>query len=185
MPAMAGQEAFSLFDTAIGACAIAWTGRGVSAVQLPEQDEGATRSRMVARRPGAVEQPPPATVAHGIALIQALLRGERVDLGGIHLDMTGVPDFHRAVYAVASSIPPGRTLTYGDVARRSGEPEAARAVGQALGRNPFPIIVPCHRVLAANGRSGGFSAHGGRSTKLRMLAIEGFMGNEPTLFDRV
>ncbi|WP_406857013.1 methylated-DNA--[protein]-cysteine S-methyltransferase [Alsobacter sp. KACC 23698] len=180
---MARQDAFSLFDTAIGVCAIAWTDRGVSAVQLPEGDAQATRSRLVARRPGAVEAAPPPPVAQAIAQIQDLMAGRRVDLGGIALDMAGVPDFHKAVYAVALSIPPGRTLTYGDIARRLGDPEAARAVGQALGRNPFPIIVPCHRVLAANGRPGGFSAHGGRSTKLRMLAIEGFMGNEPTLFD--
>jgi methylated-DNA-[protein]-cysteine S-methyltransferase len=95
--------------------------------------------------------------------------------------MTRVPAFHRAVYAVARAIPPGETLTYGEVARRLGDPGSARAVGQALGRNPFAIIVPCHRVVAAGGATGGFSAHGGAATKRRILAIEGAGGDAPTL----
>ena len=113
--------------------------------------------------------------------ITALLRGEPCDLGSIDLDMSDVPEFHCRVYAVARTIPPGRTLTYGDVAARLGEPGAARAVGQALGRNPFAIIVPCHRVVAAGGRLGGFSAGGGAVTKRRILAIEGAGRDEPTL----
>src|SRR5262249_25431219 len=98
---------------------------------------------------------------------------EAVDLTGIGLDESRVPEFHRRVYAIARSIPPGGTLTYGDIANRLGDPTLARAVGQALGENPFPIIVPCHRVLAANGRLGGFSAPGGTTTKLKLLRIEG------------
>ena len=105
--------------------------------------------------------------------IAALLRGERTDLSAVPLDMEEVPAFHRRVYEVARRIPPGKTLSYGDIAQRLGAPRAARAVGQALGRNPFAIVVPCHRVLAAGGRVGGFSANGGVSTKLRMLTIEG------------
>jgi methylated-DNA-[protein]-cysteine S-methyltransferase len=101
-----------------------------------------------------------------------LLRGEASDLAGVALDMDQVPEFHRRVYDAARTIPPGETLSYGDIARRVGAPGAARAVGQALGRNPFPIVVPCHRVLAAGGRIGGFSAQGGVATKRRMLAIE-------------
>ena len=111
----------------------------------------------------------------------ALLRGEPRDLGAIDLDMSGIPEFPRRVYAVARAIPPGQTVTYGDVAARLGEPGAARAVGQALGRNPFAIIVPCHRVVAAGGRLGGFSANGGAATKRRILAIEGAHRDEPTL----
>jgi methylated-DNA-[protein]-cysteine S-methyltransferase len=92
-----------------------------------------------------------------------------------------VPEFHRRVYDVARTIPPGATLTYGDIAARLGEPGSARAVGQALGRNPFPIIVPCHRVLAANGQLGGFSATGGSATKRRLLTIEGALQAQPLL----
>ena len=99
-----------------------------------------------------------------IAAIAALLRGEPVDLSGTVLDESRVPEFHRRVYEIARAIPPGRTLTYGEIAERLGEPGAARAVGQALGENPFPIVVPCHRVLAANGKLGGFSAPGGTAT---------------------
>jgi methylated-DNA-[protein]-cysteine S-methyltransferase len=173
----------ALFDTAIGPCAIAWSARGISALQLPEADRQSTRARLRRRLPGAVEAEPPASVQHAIEAMVALLQGEPVDLGDIVLDETGVPDFHRRVYAVARTIAPGTTLTYGEVARRIGEPGAARAVGQALGQNPFAIIVPCHRVLAAAGGIGGFSAGGGRTTKRRMLAIERARpGDGPDLF---
>jgi methylated-DNA-[protein]-cysteine S-methyltransferase len=102
------------------------------------------------------------------------LAGKDCDLGWVRLDMEGLPPFHKRVYEVARTIPGEATLTYGEVARRMGAPQAARAVGQALGRNPFPVVVPCHRVVAAGGRLGGFSAHGGTSTKERLLAIEGW-----------
>ncbi|RZJ10583.1 MAG: MGMT family protein, partial [Haliea sp.] len=106
------------------------------------------------------------------------------DLSDIPLDMAGVPPFHRRVYEIARAIPPGRVLTYGEVAQRLGEPGAARAVGQALGHNPFAPVIPCHRVLAANRQGGGFSAGGGVSTKLRMLEIErAQFGAAPGLFD--
>ncbi len=118
-----------------------------------------------------------------IESIQALLRGEPADLSSVVLDWRGVPEFHRRVYELALAIPPGRTLTYGEVAQQLGEPGAARAVGQALGKNPYAPIVPCHRVLAAGGRAGGFSAPGGTLTKLRMLEIEGArVGDQPSLF---
>ena len=102
-----------------------------------------------------------------------MLTGAGGELREIELDDSTVPPFHRAVYAATREIPPGTTRTYGDIAKRVGEPNAARAVGQALGRNPFPIIVPCHRVIAASGRLGGFTAEGGVNTKQRMLQIEG------------
>src|SRR6516225_3627318 len=164
---------FALFDTAIGLCAIAWGNRGVAGVQLPEAGEAETRARMLHRFPAAGEAAPPAEVQRAIQRMAALLRGEASDLSTVALDMDGLPEFHRRVYEAALTIPPGKTLSYGDIARRVGAPGAARAVGQALGRNPFPIVVPCHRVLAAGGKIGGFSAQGGIATKRRMLAIEG------------
>jgi methylated-DNA-[protein]-cysteine S-methyltransferase len=173
-----------LFDTAIGACGIAWTQQAIAAVQLPEATREGTLRRLC--RPfGDVPQPErPAFVQQAIQRIQALLEGARDDLLDLPLDFSSVPAFHRRVYDVARAIPPGEVLTYGEVARRIGEPGASRAVGQALGRNPFAPVVPCHRVLAAGGRSGGFSAEGGADTKLRMLEIErARFGGAPGLFD--
>jgi methylated-DNA-[protein]-cysteine S-methyltransferase len=175
---------FALFDTAIGRCGIAWGERGVVGVQLPEAGERETRARMLQRFPAAGEAAPPPEVQRVIDRIVALLRGEAGDLSTITLDMDQVPAFHRQVYEAARAIPPGMTLSYGDIAARVGAPGAARAVGQALGRNPFPIVVPCHRVLAAGGKIGGFSAQGGVFTKRRMLAIEGAQLNGAApLFD--
>jgi len=168
---------FALFETAIGRCGLAWGERGVAGVQLPEAGERETRARMLQRFPAAGEAAPPPKVKHVIDRIAALLRGEVSDLSAIPLDMDELPAFHRRVYEAARDIPPGMTLSYGDIAARAGAPGAARAVGQALGRNPFPIIVPCHRVLAAGGKIGGFSARGGTDTKRRMLAIEGVQLN--------
>ncbi|MPY93116.1 MAG: methylated-DNA--[protein]-cysteine S-methyltransferase [Acidimicrobiia bacterium] len=173
----------TLFETAVGRCGIAWGPRGLTGIQLPERHEGATRARLRRSCPGARPAEPPADVRRAIDAMVALLGGERRDLREVPLDMDGVPAFHRQVYEVTRSIPPGETLTYGEVASRLGEPGAARAVGQALGRNPFPIVVPCHRVVAAGGKLGGFSAEGGATTKRRMLAIEGAAACPPTLFD--
>ncbi len=167
---------FTLFETAIGRCGIAWSGRGVVRVQLPEASEVETRARLLRRFPDAREAPPPPDVQRALNGIVALLRGEASDLSTIALDMERVPPFHRRVYEVARSIPPGATLSYGDIAARLGAPGSARAVGQALGRNPFALIVPCHRVLAAGGKLGGFSANGGVTTKLHLLSIEGALG---------
>ena len=164
---------FALFDTAIGRCGIAWGDRGIAGLQLPEADEQQTRARMLQRFPTAGESIPPIEVRRALDCVAALLNGEASDLTTAALDMDEVPPFHRRVYEIARCIPPGATLSYGEIAARLGAPGAARAVGQALGQNPFPIIVPCHRVLAAGGKIGGFSAHGGVATKLRMLAIEG------------
>src|SRR5215831_13304318 len=163
----------AMFETAIGPCGIAWGDAGVTGFQLPERNAAATRRRMSVRFPEAVNTAPTPEVQRGIDAIVSLMRGECVDLAFIRLDMEGVPEFHQRVYDVARAIPPGATLTYGEVARRLGDPGAARAVGQALGRNPFAVIVPCHRVTAAGGKTGGFSASGGAVTKLTLLAIEG------------
>jgi methylated-DNA-[protein]-cysteine S-methyltransferase len=173
-----------LFDTQIGPCGIAWSDRGVIAVQLPEGDEAKTRARLLRRCPHAREAAPPAAVQDAIEGIISLLRGERHDLSAIALDMDGLPSFDRRVYEVARTIAPGATLSYGEISARLGARDLAREVGQALGRNPFPIIVPCHRVLAAGGKAGGFSANGGITTKLRLLTIERARTSDtPTLFD--
>jgi methylated-DNA-[protein]-cysteine S-methyltransferase len=166
-------QGIAMFETAVGECGIAWSERGVTGFQLPEGDESSTRRRMALRFSGTLETAPPADVQRSIDAIIALMRGENVDLSFVPLDMEGVPDFHQRVYDVARTIRPGVTLTYGEIARRLGDPGSARAVGQALGRNPFAVIVPCHRVLAAGGKTGGFSATGGAATKLTLLAIEG------------
>jgi methylated-DNA-[protein]-cysteine S-methyltransferase len=168
---------FTLFDTVIGRCGAAWGEGGLAGIQLPEASELETRARMLQRFPAAGEAVAPPEVRSALDDIVALLGGEARDLSGIVLDMAGVPPFHRRVYDAAREIPPGKTLSYGDIAARIGARGAARAVGQALGRNPFAIVVPCHRVLAAGGKPGGFSAQGGVATKLRMLAIEGAQVN--------
>ncbi|OFW97186.1 MAG: cysteine methyltransferase [Alphaproteobacteria bacterium RIFCSPHIGHO2_12_FULL_66_14] len=164
---------FALFETPVGPCGIAWSPRGITGLQLPEVSERATRARVRRRWPDAVEAPPPAGVQRALDRVLALLKGEAADLQDIPLDLEDVPDFNRRVYEVARTIPPGQTLTYGEIAKRLSVPHEAREVGQALGRNPVAIIVPCHRVLGADGRMGGFSANGGVSTKRRMLEIEG------------
>jgi len=178
-------QGYTVFETAIGACAIAWNPRGVSALQLPESTQTRTVARLRRRMAPDVQpgDPPPAVRA-AIDGIVALLEGEPIDLTAVALDETGLAAFERSVYAVARSIAPGSTLTYGEVAARLGDPSAAREVGQALGNNPFAVIVPCHRVLAAAGGIGGFSAGGGAATKRRMLAIErARVGDAPDLFD--
>ena len=163
---------FTLFDTSIGRCGIAWGERGIVGVQLPEARESETRARLLRHYPEAIEASPPADIQRALDGIIALLAGEAADLSPAELDMHRVPPFHRRVYEVARTIPPGATVSYGDIAKQMGVGGAARAVGQALGRNPFAIVVPCHRVLAASGKIGGFSANGGIATKLRMLSIE-------------
>lgn len=180
-------DGFALFDTPLGHCGIAWVTEGqrevLSGVQLPEGHEGAGRARMQRRFPAVPEVAPPPWVAEAITRIRATLEGAPDTLADLPLCMAGVPPFHQQVYAVARAIAPGQTLTYGEVATRLGQPGAARAVGQALGHNPFAPVVPCHRVLAAGQRSGGFSATGGVDTKLRMLLAErAQFGNEPGLF---
>ena len=164
---------FTLFETAIGTCGIAWGPDGIVGIQLPEREVSETRRRLHRRFPDSQETAPPAEVQEAIDGIVALLRGEATDLTAVVLDMEQVPPFNRRVYEVARTILPGSTLTYGEIATRLGERRLAREVGQALGQNPFAIVVPCHRVVAAGGKTGGFSARGGVKTKLRMLAIEG------------
>ena len=177
--------AYALFETAIGRCALAWGQRGVIGVQLPERSPEATRIRLMRLCPNADEAEPPKLIARAIEDIQALLRGEKKSLRTITLDMSRVPAFNARVYETTRAIPPGATRTYGEIARAIGDKDGARAVGQALGRNPFAIVVPCHRVVGANDKLVGFSANGGIATKLKMLKIEGWRENEPSLFEEM
>jgi methylated-DNA-[protein]-cysteine S-methyltransferase len=164
---------FALFPTSIGGVGIAWSREGIRGIFLPEATEAATRRRIARRFPAAQEAPPPEPVQRAIDAIAAHLRGERAPLRQIALDLSAVPALHRRIYEVARAIPPGRTLRYGEIAERLGNAQLARDVGEAMAKNPFSIVVPCHRVLAAGGKLGGFSAHGGARTKLRLLSIEG------------
>jgi methylated-DNA-[protein]-cysteine S-methyltransferase len=175
---------FTLFDTPIGTCGIEWSPRGINGVQLPMGSEEKTRARIRQRDLFSVETAATPAVQAVIDRIVDLLSGKPDDLRDIALDLEDVPAFNRGVYDIARSIPPGQTLTYGDIAKQLGGLELSRDVGQALGRNPCPIVVPCHRVLAAGNKPGGFSANGGVVTKLKMLAIEGAAVNHtPSLFD--
>jgi methylated-DNA-[protein]-cysteine S-methyltransferase len=159
------------FDTAIGRCAIGWTERGVATVRWP----GSRRA------PGSATPPP--EVERAIEGIQALMRGQPADLTAVPLDLGKAQPFDRRVYEAARSIQPGSTRTYGELAAEVGEPGEARAVGAAMARNPVPLVIPCHRVVAADGRLGGFSAPGGVATKRRLLEIEGAHSAQPgTLF---
>ena len=176
---------FTIFDTAIGACGIVWSARGVYAVQLPEASAAATRARVIKRYPQALEAPPPSAIRAAIDGIVALLAGEPRDLQDVVIDDEATPEFNKRVYTIARRIPPGETLTYGAIAERLGDRALSRAVGQALGENPCPIVMPCHRVLAANGKSGGFSAAGGVTIKLKILSIENAQPGGPGLFDRL
>ena len=174
-PDSASAHGHALFDTAIGTCGIAWGPGGIVAVQLPEVDAATTRARMLRGLPApcADSADPPATVRNAIEGVQALLAGQPRDLCEVPLDMSRISLFHQQVYALARAIAPGTTRSYGDLAEQLGRKGLSRAVGQALGLNPFAPVVPCHRVLAAGGKTGGFSAGGGAATKLRMLEIEG------------
>lgn len=178
--------AFTIFDTAIGRCALVWRGGLVVGAALPEASEAELRASLERRFCGSSEADPPPFAQIAVEAVVRLLSGKVEDFGGVELETGELPDFDRSVLEAARRIPCGETRTYGEIASALGKPGAARAVGRALGRNPIPLIIPCHRVLAASGRSGGFSAPGGASTKLRILEIEGARrGPEPELFERL
>lgn len=198
-----GSGSWLLFDTAIGHCGLAWGLRGITGVLLPEGSLQETRRRMQRLHPPLAERVPqpedrhdslevprvPDFAREAVARIGDLLKGQKDDLLDLPLDMSDLPPFNRRVYELVRQVGPGATTTYGEIAALLGEPAAARAVGQALAKNPFAPVVPCHRVLAAGSRpldyrSGGFSAGGGVVTKLRMLQIEGArLSRAPGLFD--
>jgi methylated-DNA-[protein]-cysteine S-methyltransferase len=163
---------YAFFETPVGVCAIIWESDKLAGVQLPESEQEKTRATVMLRFPSAVERVPHGPIARAIQGMQALLRGSATMLDDITLDMSQLSAFRRRVYEAARRIPPGSSLSYAELARRIEAPGAVRAVGQALGKNPFPIIVPCHRVVAAGGKLGGFSAAGGVRTKQRLLDLE-------------
>jgi methylated-DNA-[protein]-cysteine S-methyltransferase len=170
--------AFCRFDTAFGRCTIAWSEVGVSRFELPDTDPARTLDRP------AEEFSAPPLIRAVMDKVASLMAGGCVDLSDTPVDLTDMPMFPRRVLEFIRPLPAGRTTTYGEIARALGEPGAAQAVGQALGRNPIPVIIPCHRVLGANGWRGGFSAPGGVDTKTRLLLAEGVdIRPQPGLFD--
>jgi methylated-DNA-[protein]-cysteine S-methyltransferase len=172
-----GQHATShcVFDTAIGTCGVAWSEGGLVAVQLPARDRAATERRLIARCASMEACAPPPAIAALIADITRYLTGERVDFSAVAVDLSGLDPFRRNLYETMRALPWGTTTTYGALARTLGLEswEGARDVGEAMGRNPVPIVIPCHRVLAAGHKLGGFSAPGGAATKAKLLALEG------------
>jgi O-6-methylguanine DNA methyltransferase len=163
---------WAVFETPLGWGGIVWNPTGITYVLLPEPDRARVAAKLKRRFQLGEDSVPPARIDHAIEAMQGLLRGESRDLSDIELDMAGVEPFDARVYALARLISVGETRTYGQIATRLGDVRLAREVGQALGRNPFPLVVPCHRVVAANGKLGGFSARGGVNTKQRLLEIE-------------
>jgi methylated-DNA-[protein]-cysteine S-methyltransferase len=175
---------FAIFDTVLGPCGIVWTSRGIAGFNLPEGSEEKTRARLKKRFPEAEQANPPADVRKIIDDCVALIAGEKIDFTYVTLDHAPLPEFSKRVYEIVRTIPIGQTLTYGDVAKKLGDVSLSREVGQAMGRNPTPIIMPCHRVVAASGKTGGFSAPGGVDTKMKLLSIERRHGDHaPALFD--
>ena len=164
---------YTLFETVIGWAGLAWADRGLVGCYLPEADPEHARTSFLRRFPDAVETEPTPMIEHAIEGIRGLMAGEHVDLLDIPIDTARAPEFNARVYEIARAIPPGETLTYGEIAVKLGDRLLAREVGAALGKNPWPIVVPCHRVTAAGGKLGGFSARGGVNTKVKLLAIEG------------
>jgi methylated-DNA-[protein]-cysteine S-methyltransferase len=173
---------YHLFDTAIGPCGIAWNERGVVRLQLPEKDASKTEARLTARLPGAVKFKGklPAPIRDTIAQLLRYFAGTKPDFSAVAVDLRGVAGLRLQIYDHLRGVGWGETVTYGDLAKRIGLPDA-REVGEAMGKNPVPIIIPCHRVLAAGNKIGGFSAPGGTATKERLLALEGVQVGEPVL----
>ncbi|MGI9616421.1 MAG: methylated-DNA--[protein]-cysteine S-methyltransferase [Acidimicrobiales bacterium] len=180
----------ALFDTAIGRCGIAWRDDSVVGVQIPESSDEETLRRLRAKRADASGGPddattgsPPPAIVSAIEGMRALLDGEQIDLNFVDVDFGQAPSFEAEVWEATRAIQPGASLTYGEIAMRIGRPGGAQAVGKALGANPCPIVVPCHRVIGADGQLVGFSANGGTETKRRMLLIERCPAVPPNLFD--
>jgi methylated-DNA-[protein]-cysteine S-methyltransferase len=166
-----------IFDTALGMFGIGWTEAGVARVQLPGLDRDGLLARI--NREGAVQGVPSRRIEAVIARIEDYADGEMVTFSAADVDLAGVPAFHRRAYTALLEFGWGRTTSYGELAQALGDRTLARAVGQAMGANPVPLLVPCHRVLASTGKPGGFSAPGGAESKLRMLALEGVSVGAP------
>ncbi|WP_297110198.1 methylated-DNA--[protein]-cysteine S-methyltransferase [uncultured Devosia sp.] len=159
------------FETALGLFGLGWSERGLARVLLPDTSQKAMLERL--ERDGARPGEPTRMISGLMDRIEDYAEGIEVDFADVPLDLGAVPSFHRRAYDLLLQIPWGRTTTYGALARDLGDPGLARAVGQAMGANPIPLVIPCHRVLASNGKPGGFSAPGGTVTKVKMLAMEG------------
>jgi methylated-DNA-[protein]-cysteine S-methyltransferase len=169
---MKAASAYALFDTAFGVCGMAWSGRSVVRLVLPEATPEDTETRLRRQAGTDARMKPPGQVAAAIETVRAYFAGQKADFANVPLDLASEPGFERRVYDALRAVGWCATTTYGELARSAGTPNAARAVGRAMARNPVPVIVPCHRVLASGGGLGGFSAHGGAATKQRMLALE-------------
>ena len=171
---------YHVFETAMGFCAIAWSESGVARFQLPTRTAEAAERLMRRRAFGAEPGAPPEYVAAVIEAAKRYFAGEEIDFSNVHLDLDGQDAFFTQIYTTLREVGWGRTTTYGALAKEVGAGrEAARDVGQAMARNPAPLIIPCHRVLAAGGKIGGFSAPGGSKTKARMLELEGVQVGPP------
>jgi methylated-DNA-[protein]-cysteine S-methyltransferase len=169
-----GQAHYLIFETPGGFCGIAWNNVGITRFQLPTKSAEAAERMLLRRAPGAEPGAPTPEVAKAVAAVKRYFEGEKTDFSGFKLDLGAQEPFFEQIYAAARRVGWGHTTTYGALAKELGAgPEAARDVGQAMARNPVALIIPCHRVLAAGGKIGGFSAPGGSPAKIRMLALEG------------
>lgn len=168
-----GEQRYALFDTRVGPCGVAWSEHGLTRLQLPESDRNATEKRLKRNSAGSRPEAAPLDVGQVIRQIQQYLAGERIDFSAVVIDLIGAKPFDRSVYESARAVLWGETASYGELARQIGSPGLARAVGQALSRNPIPIIVPCHRIVASGNRIGGFSVFGGIFAEEQLLSLEG------------
>lgn len=174
------QHRYLVFETAAGCCAIAWNDVGITRFQLPSQSAAETERNLLRRLANAIPGAPTAEVSEAIAAVKRYFDGEQIDFSACRLDLDLQDDFFKQVYAAARRVGWGHTTTYGTLAKALGAgPQAARDVGQAMARNPIPLLIPCHRVLAAGGAIGGFSAPGGSTAKQRMLELEGVRVGPP------
>ncbi len=173
---------YCLFDTSFGRCGIGWGEKGISHFQLPSADSDADDARLRELTGTAGPGTPPPVIAKAIADLVAYFDGVAKDFSSFPVDLSSVEPFHARVLAAARKVGWGEISSYGALAREVADDVAvSRAVGQAMGRNPIPVIIPCHRILTADGRIGGFSAPGGTITKTRLLELEGALRKTPTL----
>ncbi|MBX3576589.1 MAG: methylated-DNA--[protein]-cysteine S-methyltransferase [Rhizobiaceae bacterium] len=179
MSAAASTTGYHVFETVRGFMAVGWSDRGLTRVCLAERDRGSVERRCLRFDPGAAAQTPPPAIAAVVDLLRRYVAGEPVDFSSAPTDLAGIDSFRLAIYEAARQLGYGETVTYGELARRAGHDGLARETGAALGANPLPIVIPCHRILAAGNRIGGFSAPGGSVTKAGMLAMEGVRVGPP------
>lgn len=167
-------QTYHVFETAGGYCGIAWNDIGITRFQLPTRSADATERNVLRRVPGAERGEPSPAISEVIIAVQRYFDGEAIDFSNVALDLDGQDEFFRQIYHALRRVGWGHTTTYGSLAKALGaDPQAARDVGQAMAKNPVPLIIPCHRVLAAGGKVGGFSAPGGATAKVHMLELEG------------